>query len=363
MSSAPTRTSTRRRRLSRLALGLAALTVAAAAPTVSAEEGNTECAQGLGGCIDRKEFFLLIPGSVEAISAYVPAKTTKKALALYQHMLPDGFVMPEKPQFWLQAAKYHGGTTAPIAEDVPGTVEGNGGAGYGTSWMENALLMRVARTLDGGGTEEGWFMVAIGTDGNIAYGGIDLGYPKYRSHTWFDRSDGANVPSYWTAGGDVIGRGDVAHADPSTRTTALKLTWREDKAMTLPSDVEHTPVGYYQFPVNQGPKTTRSVSRIMTAAEAKWITSGGAPEAAVIPGVTDATKRPGLVSYQVEPDFLRYDDQSEKPVPSLLAGTGGTLDDLMETKGTVAGYGLDVKQGYLFTQDTTIVNEDGSKTR
>jgi hypothetical protein len=363
MSSASIRTATGRRRLSRLALGLAALTVAATAPTVSAEEGNTDCARSLVGCVERTEVPTLIPGSADVIATFVPLKDSKKARALYEKMLPDGFVMPAEPRFWLQAAQYFAGTNAPIVQDVPGTVEGNGGAGYGTRWMEQALCMRVARELKDGGTEEGWFMVAIGTDGNIAYGGIDLGYPKYRAHTYLDRSDGANVPSYWTAGADVVGRGDVPHADPSTRTTTLRLEWREDRTRALPADADpaRTAVGYYQFPVHKGPETTRGVGRFLTAAEAQWIADGGAPEAAVIPGVTGVDKRPGLVNYVLEPDLLRYDDQSEKPLPSLLEGTGATLDDLMVTQGAAPGYAFELKQGFLLAQGEVIVNSDGTE--
>jgi hypothetical protein len=339
---------------------VAVAVLAALAPGVSAEEANTDCGDRVSGCVERQETFVLIPGSGNIMAAPIPIKPGKKPLEAYAEMLPDGFDLPAQPRFLVHAAEYFGGTEAPVVQDVPGIVEGNGGQGYGTHWMEMSLYMRVARTLSDGSVDEGWYFVAIGTDGNIAYGGIDTGYPKYRAHTFFDRNDGANVPSYWKAVATVVGREGTAHANPGTRTTSLAVDWRESGPAQLPADAAPTSVGYYMNPVHAGPQTQRTVGRFMAPAELSWLTGGGTPDLANVPPATALDVRPGSVTYSIEDDLTLYDDQSEKPLPSMLAGTKLRLSDIIETSGTQPGWAFEVKQGFLFSQNETIQNADGT---
>ena len=337
-----------------LAIPLLALTSRGA----EAEEANIDCAESLVACVERGETFVLIPGSGNFIETNVPVRSTAKAKRLYQEMLPDGFDMPVEPRLLLHAAEYFGGTDAPLAQDVPGLIDGNGGAGWGTHWMEMSMHMRVARTLADGSSEEGWYFIGIATDGNIAYSGIDTGYPKYRAHTTFERRDAADIPSYWSASSTVIGRDGFDHADPGTRATTLRVGWRETGG-PVPSAAEQTMVGYWMNPVHQGPATERSVGRFMAPAEVSWLTADGHPDAAVVPPATAIERKAGLVDYQIEPDLTRYDDASEKPVPSLLAGTRATLADIVETTGTLPGWAYEVKQGFLFNQQRQIRDADG----
>ncbi len=341
-----------------LAAGLAVVPPAQAGE--SAEPQRHGCDDAARDCVEQQQGFLPIPGGANLIAAYLPVRNHPKARRAYQALLPPGFELPAKPVFNLLAFEYHAGARVPVAEDVPGMLDPRGGAGWGTHWMELGLQMRVKFSGTG---EEGWYYIAIGTDGNIAYGGIDLGYAKYRAHTTFDQ-----WPDRWRASATVLGDGTYPHADPDTWTTTMALDWRADERAPAPVASHERDIWagrgadaeFFLKPVHQGPETHRLLRPFMPAVPAQWLAGGALPDAAEVPPATGfEPMRPGWVHVQLEPNLDLYDHASEQPLPNLLAGTRYTLADIVDVDTVVPGVAWRLEQGILFTQSTVVRGSDG----
>ena len=303
--------------------------VALAVGAASAAPAGAACKDALFEC---REGAAITPAEVKALVTTVPVKGAEQ-LARYRDMLPPGFEMPARPTIGLKAYDIHALTSVPVAEEAAGT-------GYGTRWIEASVDMRVKRR-----GVEGWYGVAIATNGRYAYSGRSSGYPKY----WAQGTAGPTADG-WRGVSSVDGKPTIdLRWTPGTKGRSTELL---ERYLRLED------ANFYVNPVHEGPETHALQLAILPFAPVEWLAGTPLPEPLAVEGLTRTTKpRLGRVAYVLDPDLDRYDDNSDIALPNIL-GPGGRLDGVIDVDDARTGYFWDVRFN-LFSQDRDVTEDGG----
>jgi hypothetical protein len=318
---------------------IAAVSLAAAAPAAHAQEPDERyCHQDATECPGK--FTYGTPFSLTGVETIAPTYRTKKALALYKHVIGPRFELPPEPKARIQFYDIRLGAPVPIVQDF-------GPAKYDSRYLEYGLALQVRY-----GKRLGWRAMRLTLNNRPGFdSGRSGATPKFLSKLVFEQ-DPDNAAGYATtrAKGRLFMRGDwepdpsAKHVDPHPSTFLGDFTEDGDPWQ---GKVELATLTGLQIPPTE------------------FLSGGRVPQPLPAPTGTPVSVRvrlPHDVDFWNVPEPADASFSDPDPLPDLFPDGKG-LGDIMDLDQEVPGVAFGPTESLLVVETRDITGEGRCKER
>lgn len=319
-------------------LTIAALSLAAAAPSALAQEQDERyCYQDVTECPGK--FTYGTPFSLTGVETIAPTYRTKRALALYKHVIGPRFELPPEPKARIQFYDIRLGAPVPIVQDY-------GPTKYDSRYLEYGIALQVRY-----GKRLGWRAMRLTLNNRPGFdSGRSGATPKFLSKLVFEQDHNAAGYATTRAKGRLFMRGDwepdpsAKHVDPHPSTFLGDFTEDGDP---------------WQGRVELATLTGLPIP------PTEFLSGGRVPQPLPAPAGTPVSVRvrlPHDVDFWNVPEPADASFSDPDPLPDLFPDGKG-LGDLMDLDQEVPGVAFGPNESILVVETRDITGEGRCKDR